>query len=183
MSREMLRIEAELRRLHSGAREHLTLPTAGLARLVATCPCGPLEVRSNATAVLVSLNEHHCGTFSTSRVPTGVLPDWFVSQCAPELSSEQAERQLAEWKSLSPAEQVAHGRTVKWALDDWLYWMDPVRRQWYWWDAKAADHRDLLIVSVEVETLPFPWGALDWLLRASGASSTELVSSTMTGKV
>jgi len=121
----------------------------------------------------VSLDDHLCRAIATSSALTEVLPSWFVSQCEPELSSVEAERRLAEWKSLSRVEQVAHERTVNWSLENWLYWMDPVRRQWYWWDAKSAERGDLLFVTVEIEALPFPWGALDWLLRASGASSTE----------
>ena len=98
-----------------------------------------------------------------------ILPEWFVAACAPEPSREEAERDLARWRALSPAEQRREAREEQWTLADWLFWLEPSERQWYWWDATAKSH-DALLVTVEVPGWPAPLGALEWLLRAAGAS-------------
>jgi hypothetical protein len=51
---------------------------------------------------------------------------------------------------------------------DWLYWLEPSERQWFWWDA-AVERPDALRVIVEVAGWPAPLGAHDWLLLAAGA--------------
>jgi hypothetical protein len=52
-------------------------------------------------------------------------------------------------------------------VDDWLYWMRPDERQWFWWESRMASP-DAGLVSVEVADWPAAVGSLLWLLRASG---------------
>lgn len=89
------------------------------------------------------------------------------------MSPEQAKQWLAWWKGLPPTEQTRAEIEKDWSLDNWLYWMEPGNRQWFWWDAKMLEDYDHIALAIEVEAWPFPWGALRWLFRAAGASAVE----------
>ena len=89
------------------------------------------------------------------------------------MSSEQAKLWLVWWKSLPLEEQIRVEIEKDWSLDNWLYWMEPNKRQWFWWDAKVLEEYDHIALAVEVRDWPFPWGALRWLFRAAGASAVE----------
>jgi hypothetical protein len=97
------------------------------------------------------------------------MPAWFVESSAPEQSREEAERWLSWWRNLSAEEQAQVTRAQRWTLADWLYWLEPSERQWFWWDS-VIESPDTLQVIVEVSGWPAPLGALDWLLRAAGAA-------------
>jgi len=96
------------------------------------------------------------------------LPRWFVEACAPERPREEVEQWLHWWRSLPLEEQARATREQPWTLADWLFWLDPCERQWFWWDA-TVDHPDRATIVVEVPGWPAPLGALEWLLRAAGA--------------
>jgi hypothetical protein len=93
------------------------------------------------------------------------LPRWFVERCAEEILMEEAERR----RRLPMEERIRLGK--EWSLNGWLYWLHPDRRSWFWWTAEpgTAEAR----VALVVDGWPFPWGSLDWLLRAAGAISVE----------
>src|SRR5205085_11603936 len=99
-----------------------------------------------------------------------LLPDWFVEKCAPEKTKDESDRWLKWWRSLPWDEQVRVNEELRWSLADWLYWFEPKQRYWYWWDARV-ESPDLIRLAVEVREWPFPWDALKWLFRASGAES------------
>jgi hypothetical protein len=101
------------------------------------------------------------------------LPEWFVVACGPEQSGEEAQRWLVWWKSLPPAEQGEVEDRQPWALSDWLEWLQPSERTWYWLGAeKDGPHR--LRVWLDVDGSPAPIGALEWLLKAAGATEIEV---------
>ena len=85
------------------------------------------------------------------------------------MSHEEAERWVAWWRTLAPADKARAESEKRWTLEDWLYWLTPSQRQWFWWDA-VTDGDHALRVTVEVADWPTALGALDWLLRAAGAS-------------
>lgn len=100
-----------------------------------------------------------------------VLPSWFVLRCAPEQTKEEAERwlALAWWRKL-PAEEMARATDESgWSLANWLYWLEPEQREWYWWDGRVVDHDTARIV-VDAQDVPATLGALEWLLKAAGLS-------------
>lgn len=97
-----------------------------------------------------------------------VLPRWFVERSAPEQTKEQAERWLAWWRKLSPQEQAQVSEEESWSLAEWLYWLEPEQRQWYWWDARVVD-QDTARIVIDVPDIPTALGALEWLLKAAGA--------------
>jgi len=84
------------------------------------------------------------------------------------MSSEEAERRI----TLPDDEQERLEAIEGWSLSSWLYWLQPAERQWRWWDALIKDD-DTVIVAVEVDGWPFPWGALAWLFKGCGADSVE----------
>jgi hypothetical protein len=97
------------------------------------------------------------------------LPTWFVDACGPEQSAEEAQRWLAWWRSLPPEEQDAVEEQQPWALSDWLEWLQPAERTWYWLGAEESDpHR--LLIWLDAPGSPAPTGALEWLLKAAGAT-------------
>jgi hypothetical protein len=89
------------------------------------------------------------------------------------MSPEKAKQWLTWWRSLPPAEQAKAEIEKDWSLENWLYWMEPSNRQWFWWDAKVLQEHDHIALAIQVEAWPFPWGALRWLFRAAGASAVE----------
>jgi len=92
-----------------------------------------------------------------------LLPSWFVSVCADEITQEEAERRRN--LPMSEREHLAQ----QWTLSAWLYWFKPEERFWKWWDAACPDNRSI-IVRILVTGYPFPSGSLEWLLRAAGAT-------------
>lgn len=100
------------------------------------------------------------------------LPDWFVAASAPEQTPEQAAAELARWRSMSAAERAAAEDDEAWTLSDWIHWLQPAERQWYWWSARVRDP-GTAEVAVSVPGWPAPLGALEWLLRAAGASTVD----------
>jgi hypothetical protein len=99
-----------------------------------------------------------------------ILPAWFVSECADEITQEEADRWLRKWQEQPIEERLNSEEDAAWSLSEWLYWFEPKRRYWYWWDARV-ESPDLIRLAVEVRDWPFPWDALKWLFRVSGASS------------
>jgi hypothetical protein len=91
-----------------------------------------------------------------------------VAACGPERSREDAERWLAWWRTLGPVDKARAESKQQWALPDWLYWLMPSERQWFWWDAEVGRDGSLR-VTIEVAGWPVALGALGWLLRAAGA--------------
>lgn len=97
-----------------------------------------------------------------------VLPHWFVERSAPEQTKEQAEDWPAWWRKLSPEEQAQATKDGGWSLADWLYWLEPEQRQWYWWDSRVVD-QDTARIIIDAPDSPTALGALEWLLNAAGA--------------
>jgi hypothetical protein len=142
----------------------------GTVTVVARCRGDAERVLERAREVLGVVLTHAAA--SPPRPSLGVwrrlLPEWFVESCAPEQSREQAERGLRWWRDLPPEERARVSREQPWRLADWLYWLRPPERQWFWWHA-VVESPDTLRVMVEIPSWPAPLGALEWLLRAAGA--------------
>jgi hypothetical protein len=63
-------------------------------------------------------------------------------------------------------------RSYRLALRDWIWWFEFDERQSSWWDCYVkSEHAGVVVV--EVAEWPTPWGTLDWLLRACGATQVE----------
>jgi hypothetical protein len=170
---EDIQLEAELRRLKNAPRPDEKPGGAGTVRFVAQCPHGASDILAKVTSLLKTIDEVALNGWPTDEQWAVKLPEWFTSACAPPMTQEKAERWLAWWKGLPPDEQARAEIEKDWSLDSWLYWMEPNNRQWFWWDAKALDDCDHILVAIEVEAWPFPWGSLRWMFKAAGASALE----------
>ncbi|BDI33498.1 hypothetical protein CCAX7_55490 [Capsulimonas corticalis] len=127
----------------------------GLVTVIVACPGNAHEVLEKVRETLRIVMGHDAG-WPTDEEWLTILPSWFVSQCV----SEQAH---------TPEMMDA------WSVDGWVYWFRPEDedRSWRWWDASVID-ADTINIQIEVSDWPFPWGALEWLLLASGATSAEV---------
>lgn len=150
----------------------------GLVSVVAQCSGNALEVLSKVReVVLLVVNTPSTGWPSIEHW-RDYLPDWFVDGCTEDISDGQAERWLAWLQTLKPSEKTQAIRDRGWSLPNWLYWLEPANRQWYWWDGKVSGDR--VVVSVEVAGWPAPLGSLEWLLLVAGASSVSIQESPTT---
>lgn len=146
---------------------------AGLIEVIASSPerseivLG--RVREVMTAIL-SLSD--ADWLSTAEWRTR-LPDWFVASAAPERSQEEAEAWLEAWRAMPEEERQRVAQETEWTLDNWLFWLDPDERQWFWWNASIEDEHTLRLV-IEVEGWPVALGALKWLLRAAGVDGSTI---------
>jgi hypothetical protein len=173
MAGDTSRLEAELRRLGDAPHQNEKPIGVGTIRFVARCPLGAGDVLERVISVLRTIDEVALEGWPTDEQWATKLPEWFTSACASSMTPDEAERWLAWWRGLPPDEQERSEREKDWSLDSWLYWMEPCNRQWYWWDAEVLDDCDHILVAVEVEAWPFPWGALRWLFKTAGASALE----------
>ncbi len=80
------------------------------------------------------------------------LPAWFVQASAAD-------------DAPSPADDDG-----PWPVSAFVYWFRLEVREWWWWGADVID-RDRLRICLAVNEPSFPHEALDWLLRAAGATT------------
>jgi hypothetical protein len=168
------RTRRELHRLLEGPKPDERPEGAGTVRFIVRCPANAPQVLDRAVSVLRVVNQHSGsdnGWPRESEWPE-LLPAWFVSVCAPERSRQDTEAWLAQWSILPQDEQDRIEREEPWSVSSWTYWFGPRNRQWYWWDARVLD-ANVLVVAIEVDGWPFPWGALAWLFRAAGAEEVK----------
>ncbi|MCC5850444.1 MAG: hypothetical protein JJU29_20350, partial [Verrucomicrobia bacterium] len=164
------RIKHEIARLKQSPSTYDSTEGIGIVRFIVRCPFGAAKVLDNAKYILMIVANNSFGDWPDDSEWNRLLPKWFVDACAPSPSQEEAERWLKMWKCLSPHEQAEAEIKRDWSLDNWLYWMKPENRQWIWWDGEVVPYSDHVIVAVEVDCWPFPWGALRWLFKVCGAS-------------
>jgi hypothetical protein len=166
-------LNAELRRLPNGPTQEERPSGIGTVRFLVRCPFGANDVLARVKNVLEIVDVATLAGWPINEKSAPRLPEWFTSACAPEMSPEQAKQWLAWWKTLPPEDQVRTEIEKDWSLENWLYWMEPDNRQWFWWDAKVLENYDHIALAIEVKAWPFPWGELRWLFRAAGASAVE----------
>lgn len=161
----------DLERRHLAESEHPAASTkAGLELSVRSSNSEVLLDRCRA--VLLVVLQHDETNWPTLTAWQHELPRWFVDACGPEKTPEEAREWLSWWRALPLDEQVAATEAKRWALSDWLWWLEPGQRTWYWLGAKVASSHDLRIF-LEMDGSPAPAGALYWLLKAAGASAIE----------
>lgn len=157
----------EQRRLFDGPQPDEE-PGGGLTTATARCAGDAPEVLARAREVMAAVLANSDGAWPSDEDWRGLLPSWFVEACADEETPEQTRERLARWEHLTFAERARETEHDAWSLDNWILWLEPEERQWFWWSAEAADP-DQVVLRVEVPDWPAPTGALEWLLRASGA--------------
>jgi hypothetical protein len=161
-------VPEERRHLTDGSRPGEVPGGVGTVSVLARAGADARVVLDRCRAVLLAVLDHSEPEWATVEEWKSYLPAWFVAASGPERSGEDAERWLAWWRTLGPADKAGAESEQQWALADWLYWLMPSERQWFWWDAEVGQD-DTLRVTVEVPGWPAALGALDWLLHAAGA--------------
>jgi len=168
-----LRLENELRRLANGPSPDEKPGGIGTVRFLVRCPVETGEVLAKAKSVLKVVDEAVLAGWPINQQLAPKLPKWFIDRCAPQKTREEADQWHTWWKGLPPDEQTRVSNETDWSLSNWLYWLEPANRQWFWCDAKVLEDYDHIALAIKVEAWPFPWGALGWLFRAAGASDVE----------
>jgi hypothetical protein len=164
----------EIRHLREGPRVGEQPGDAGLIAFEVEVPTGTaVDALNRCRDVLSPIILHQHGDWPGLDSWRTLLPVWFVLACGAEESPEDAERWLSWWRQLPAAEQQQAADERPWSLADWLYWMQPENREWFWWDARVSD-RGGLRVYVEVAAWPAPVGSLQWLFRAVGALGIDV---------
>jgi hypothetical protein len=167
-----MRVKDELRHLLMPNEPDEKPEGLGIVRFNVFCSGNSNDVLRKCKEVLEAVLRESSDKWPSDDCWLTILPPWFIQQCSEELSQEEEEKWLAWWRRLSPEEQNRVNQEEKWSLSDWLYWLQPENRQWFWWDA-IPENPNIMRIAVEVTEWPFPWGSLDWLLRASGAISIK----------
>jgi hypothetical protein len=101
---------------------------------------------------------------------TAALPEAFIKASPPFPTPEE----LEAYNRLSLDERIERDSTAGWPLRAFInsFRPEPEMRYWSWWDAAILDENHIA-VAVEIKEWPFPWQALRWLLKASGAIDLE----------
>jgi hypothetical protein len=166
-----LNADNERRHLWSGPWRGEQPEALGIVPVIATCPGGAAVVIERAQHVMDALLRHGSPAWPSDDEWRSLLPAWFVAQFH-ERSAKEHEEWLRHRRTLPPEEARAEAMR-DWGLGDWLFWLEPRERQWHWWDARVEDY-DTARVEVQVYGFPMPFGALEWLLRASGATDVDI---------
>jgi len=148
----------ELRRLKSGPLADERAPSPGLERFIAHCAGNAPVVLDRCKQVMKIVLEEDVDRWPTDKEWKSLLPDWFVTACAEDDPFEE--------------EGPRGAAPGSWTVGGWVYWFLPEERQWFWWDASVLNV-DTIEILIQVSGDPYPWGALDWLLKASGAIRME----------
>lgn len=163
----------EQRHLEAGPRSGEVPTGVGLVDVVASCNGGADQLLERVRDVLRTVIDHQAPEWPSTTTWRTLLPSWFVEACADEMSPSETEAWLSWWRSLPTEQQAAAMNDMRWSLADWLYWFEPEQRQWFWWDA-TAERDDQVRVVVELAGWPAPFGALQWLLTAAGATDVTI---------
>ncbi|MFF0266904.1 hypothetical protein [Kribbella sp. NPDC004536] len=164
----MLNADDELQRLRQSSSDAANKASIQLSAESADSA----ELLSRCTEVLEVVLQRPEPAWPDLSVWQRVLPAWFVQACAPERTAEEAQADLIRWRTLSPAEQKCADEESRWSLSDWLWWLEPDNRTWYWLGADLIGRHQLLIY-LETDGDPSPTGAIHWLLKAAGAARVD----------
>ena len=157
--------QEEIRRLHEGAKEPSQRGKI-IANFVVRCNGDAPVVLDRCKQVLGLVVQQDTEAWPSTDAWRSLLPEWFIERSAEEISQVEAERRL----HLPMEERIRLSQ--RWSVSAFVHWFQPNERYWRWWDAVVKDANTLQI-KVIVDEEPFPWGSLEWLLRASGALSVE----------
>ncbi|MDS0526550.1 hypothetical protein NNC19_12735 [Clostridium sp. SHJSY1] len=161
-------INDELKRLMNNNVNNYKIDQVFLTRFEVQCNGNSKGVLNRVKDVLEIVLQQDVKRWLTVEEWKCTLPKWFIESCADEITQEEAEQRL----TLSLEERIKISKNEGWALSSWIYWLNPNEKQWYWWESNIIDE-NILIVTVQSEDYPFAWGALEWLLLASGAIKVE----------
>jgi hypothetical protein len=140
----------------------------GTERFVVRCPGNAEAVLRNAREVMEVTLQFGLDDWPSDSEWPSLLPPWFVAACAPDMPEEERQRAIEAPIRLADEEQDDE----PWSVLNWVFWLHPDERQWRWWDASISSENELLVL-IQIDGWPYSWGALSWLLRASGAQEVD----------
>ncbi|OCG73066.1 hypothetical protein A9G42_11700 [Gilliamella sp. Nev6-6] len=145
----------------------------GIARFVIHCNNDVDEVLNLAKRILVIVNYNSEPVWPSFEEWLKILPDKFINNCAKELTKEELKEQKIQWDNLTYEQRLEEAKKDQaWTLSDWLGWLEPDAREWFWWNAHKFDgeiENTHFLIEVTALDDPFPSGALKWLFKACGA--------------
>ena len=163
-------MSTELERVERGPTPGESPGGMGTVRFIAKCSGDAEQVLMTARSTLRSAIELSSSGVFDERAWASHLPEPFVSNCIRPPSQEEMDQEM----KLPLEERVELQRWQKWSVKAFMNSFLPEldMRYWSWWDAVVLD-KDHIAVAVQVSEWPFPWEALRWLLRGSGAIDLE----------
>lgn len=170
--------EALLREWHR-LEEVSRLGSSGLVLIarfgITTDGVSAADVLDRVRQVLRVVNEASRGEWPTAERWKQILPEWFVRACSVEPTEEEEDEWLKHWGGLPERERQKALESRTWSLASWLYWMHPDERAWYWTRAEVESDK-AAVIDLEVDALPFPWGAFAWVVKVAGATRVVLMT-------
>lgn len=149
----------EKRHLLEGPRPGATPGGVGLVDVMARTDGSSEDLLDRCREVLEEILDAGPALWPSVDEWRSSLPQWFVRGCADEPAAEDDARWLAWWRGLDPPARQQASRDRPWSLADWLWWMQPDERTWFWWNARRANEHEVQI-HLEVPGWPSPTGAL-----------------------
>ena len=146
---------------------------------IVKCNGNAPEVKDLVRQVLLIVNH----VYSKPKWPNldewlNLLPIEFICNFVPEPTSEETDIYMKWWFSLSYKKKLQHSqKKQKWSLGDWLAWMEPSERLWFWWGATEIGEKtkqDYFLLSINLLDDLYLTGALEVLFEYCGALSIEL---------
>ncbi|MBC7881452.1 MAG: hypothetical protein H7Y37_08965 [Anaerolineae bacterium] len=121
--------------------------------IVVECNGNAEQVDKKVRQILVIVLQHH-GRRPTCEEWRQLLPVWFFEGFGKLIP--HANEKYGNWQT----------------LEDWLYWFESENRCWWWWDSSILSENEL-IIEIDDQAEPIPWGDLQLLLLLSGANKTH----------
>lgn len=151
----------EIRHLREGPRPNELRPL--IDYIIARCPGKAEDVLRPCKQVLETVLSQDPENWPPDEVWPSIVPKWFVAECAPEMTREEAENHLKQDQRLPYDERERRAREEdangRWSVLGTLYWFRPEERSGWWWDGVAEDENTVR-VAVVVEGSPYATGAL-----------------------
>jgi hypothetical protein len=160
--------------LYEGPREGEKAGGVGLVEAVVSTAGDAQDLLGRCREVLRTVLDAAREEWPSDEAWSEVLPSWFVQGCAAEASEEEAAAWLAWWRGLDGEARARATKEAPWTLAQWIHWLHPDERQWYWWNGVVYGRHEVRIL-IEVPGWPGPLGAFEWLLRVAGADSVEVM--------
>ena len=146
---------------------------------IVKCDGNAPEVKELVRKVLLVINH----AYSNTEWPDldewlKLLPVEFTRNFASEPTHDEVKKYTKWWSSLSYKKKLEQARKKqKWSLGNWLAWMEPSERLWFWWGAAELDEKnkqDYFFLSLSLVDELYVTGALEVLFEYCGAISIEM---------
>lgn len=144
-----------------------------IARFIVSCQSDALSVLELAKQTLSIVNQHSLQEWPSIDSWSNLLPKKFINGFLPELTDKEKVECQKQWEQLTYDEKIKNSaQDEQWTLSNWLSWLEPEAREWFWWNVLLFNeplNKSHFVVEVTTLDSPFMSGALKWLFKACGA--------------